>query len=69
MPRIIHGRRVRVRRTAPNFTFTGIEGAVGWALHQSFHHPVCGIYFNRAIRAHGAPIDKEFQLAGGRASR
>jgi hypothetical protein len=60
-----------MRRTAPNFT--GVEGAVvnGASLPTTRfteqNPALCGIYFiNRAIRAHGAPIDKESQLAGGR---
>jgi hypothetical protein len=68
--RAIHGHRVRVWRTAPNST--GVEGAVvnGASLptirFTEQNPALCGIYFNRAIRTHGAPIDKELQLAGGR---
>jgi hypothetical protein len=57
-----------MRRTAPNFT--GVKGAVenGAGLHAirfTEQNPtLCGIYFNRAIRVHGAPIDKEFKFAG-----
>jgi hypothetical protein len=61
-----------MRRTAPSST--GVEGAVedGTGLPTTRfteqNPALCGIYFNfnRATRAHGAPIDKEFQLAGGR---
>jgi hypothetical protein len=64
VPRAIHGHRVRMRRTAPNFT--GVEGAVENftglpTTRLTEQNPaLCGIYFNRAIRAHGSPIDKEF---------
>ena len=68
--RVIHGHRVRMRRTAPNFT--GVERAVEYftslpTIRSTEQKPALrGIYFNRAIRAHGAPIDKELQLASGR---
>jgi hypothetical protein len=55
---------------APNFT--GIEGAVEDSASlpttkfTEQNPALCGIYFSRAIRVHGAPIDKELQLSGGR---
>jgi hypothetical protein len=46
--------------------FTGVEGAVEnftglpTTRFTEQNPALCGIYFNRAIRVHGSPIDKEF---------